>query len=174
MVSSDITTLDFDDHSPYNSLPREAKKPKEAINFYVSVFNVSLEAARILRSSALRKVGLPALGYNLVIGYTGLSVFGALSPTGRSGPTPRRRDVNAILALLSPDVEWSEPENPFNPAAGTRHGQAGFLEWLRIGNESEEILKLEPRQFLSDVESVAVVGYSKCRARAAGEAFRSQ
>jgi len=85
----------------------------------------------------------------------------------------QKRDVSAILALLSPDVEWSEPENPFNPAAGTRHGQAGFLEWLRIGNESEEIVRLEPRQFLSNTESVAVVGYTKCRVRATGREYET-
>jgi uncharacterized protein len=104
-----------------------------------------------------------------------------------SGDTPRgnietvqavyaafqQRDVSAILALLSSDVEWSEPENPFNPAAGTRHGHAGFLEWLRIGNESEEILTLEPRQFLSNRESVAVVGYSKCRVRTTGRQYET-
>ncbi len=77
----------------------------------------------------------------------------------------RKGDVGAILAVISPDVEWTEPDNPFNPAAGTRHGQAGFLEWLRIGKESEQILVLEPRQFLSDGDTVAVVGYTKIIAK---------
>jgi len=39
-----------------------------------------------------------------------------------------KRDIPTMLAALSPDVEWGEPENPFNPAAGTWHGHAGFLE----------------------------------------------
>src|SRR4249919_3408951 len=77
----------------------------------------------------------------------------------------RKGNVHAILALLSPDVEWGEPDNPFNPAAGTRHGHAGFLEWLRLGKESEEILALQPRQFLSEGQTVAVVGYTKCLAK---------
>ena len=51
-----------------------------------------------------------------------------------------KRDIPAILAMLSPDVEWGEPANPFNPAGGTRHGHAGFLEWLNIGRQSEDIL----------------------------------
>ena len=29
-----------------------------------------------------------------------------------------RRDIRAILAMLSPDVEWREPPNPFNPSGG--------------------------------------------------------
>jgi ketosteroid isomerase-like protein len=52
-----------------------------------------------------------------------------------------RRDINGILALLSPDVLWSEPENPFNPAAGTRHGHAGFLEWARASGMMPRISK---------------------------------
>lgn len=85
----------------------------------------------------------------------------------------QRGDVSAILALLCPDVEWSEPENPFNPAAGTRRGQAGFLEWLKIGRASEEILALEPRKFLSDDDSVAVVGHSTCLAKPTGRTYET-
>jgi len=85
----------------------------------------------------------------------------------------RMGNVRAILDVLTDDVEWGEPENPFNPAAGTRRGHAGFLEWLRIGRESEEVLELEPRQFLSDGETVAVVGHTKCRARPTGRAYET-
>lgn len=84
-----------------------------------------------------------------------------------------RRDITAVLAMLSPDVEWGEPANPFNPAAGTRHGHAGFLEWLRIGRESEEILVLEPRKFLTDIDSVAVAGYTKCLARPTNKSYET-
>jgi ketosteroid isomerase-like protein len=82
-------------------------------------------------------------------------------------------DIDTILGLLSPDVEWGEPDNPHNPAAGTRHGQAGFLEWLRIGKQSEDILVLEPRQFLAQGDMVAVVGYMKCLAKSTGRIYES-
>jgi uncharacterized protein len=85
----------------------------------------------------------------------------------------RRGDVGGILALLSADVEWCEPENPFNPAAGTWRGEAGFLKWFRVGKESEEILALEPRLFLSGGNSVAVVGYSKCLAKSTGRTYET-
>src|SRR4249919_1057148 len=85
----------------------------------------------------------------------------------------RKGNVHAILALLSPDVEWGEPDNPFNPAAGTRHGHAGFLEWLRLGKESEDILALDARQFLSGGEAVAVVGHTKCRAKLTGRTYET-
>ena len=85
----------------------------------------------------------------------------------------RMGNVSAILDVLSDEVEWGEPENPFNPAAGTRRGHAGFLEWLRVGRESEEVLVLEPRQFISDGETVAVVGHSKCLAKPTGRTYET-
>jgi ketosteroid isomerase-like protein len=84
-----------------------------------------------------------------------------------------KRDIHAILARLSPDVVWSEPENPFNPAAGTRHGHAGFLEWARIGHEAEDIDVLEPSLFLSGENTVAVVGHMRCRSKRTGRAYQS-
>ena len=83
------------------------------------------------------------------------------------------RDIPALLSALADDVEWSEPDNPLNPAAGTRRGHAGVLEWLQIGNASEEILALDPRQFLVADASVAVVGHMKCRARPTGKTYES-
>jgi uncharacterized protein len=84
-----------------------------------------------------------------------------------------RRDIQTLMDMLSPEVEWGEPANPFNPAGGTRHGQAGFLEWLNIGRESEDILVLEPRKLLADNDSVAVVGYMRCRAIPTGKTYES-
>jgi ketosteroid isomerase-like protein len=83
------------------------------------------------------------------------------------------RDIKAILNLLSPDVEWGEPENPYNPAAGTRHGHKGFLEWLEVGRQSEEIVALEPKKFLTDNDTVAVVGYTKCIAKPTGKSYET-
>jgi len=84
-----------------------------------------------------------------------------------------RRDMNAILAMLSPDVVLSEPENPFNPTAGTRRGHAGFMEWARIGREAEDIEQLDLRRLLQSEECVAVVGHMRCRAKNTGKGYES-
>ena len=84
------------------------------------------------------------------------------------------RDVPRLLAMLSPNVEWAEPANPFNPAAGTRRGHAGFLDWLRLGHEAEEVLVLEPRDFLANAQAVAVVGYARCRVRVTGREYGTE
>ncbi len=82
-------------------------------------------------------------------------------------------DIPAIVAILSPEVEWGEPSNPFNPAGGTRCGHEGFLEWIEIGRQSEDILVLEPRKMLVDEDSVAVVGFMRCRAIPTGKVYES-
>ena len=84
-----------------------------------------------------------------------------------------KRDIETIVGMLSPDVEWGEPDNPFNPAGGTRHGHQGFLEWLDIGRQAEEILELMPRKMLTDSNSVAVVGHMKCLAIPTGKTYES-
>lgn len=83
------------------------------------------------------------------------------------------RDVDAILNMLTADVEWTEPPNPYNPTAGSRRGHGGFLEWVEIGRRTEEILVLQPRKMLVDDDSVAVVGHLKCRAKATGKVYES-
>jgi hypothetical protein len=83
------------------------------------------------------------------------------------------RDIPAILEMLSPDVEWGEPPNPYNPAGGMRRGHAGFLKWVDIGRQAEDILVLEPRKMLVDEDSVAVVGFIKCRVIATGKTYES-
>ena len=82
-------------------------------------------------------------------------------------------DVEAVLGALAPDVEWGEPENPFNPAGGTRHGHAGVVEWLTVGRDAEEILVLEPRRFLAADDVVAVVGFTRCRVRTTGKTYET-
>jgi uncharacterized protein len=84
-----------------------------------------------------------------------------------------RRDIKGMLVLLSDDIEWGEPENPHNPAGGIRKGHDGFLEWISIGRDAEEILVLEPDRFLTDEYGVAVTGYMKCRAIATGKLYES-
>jgi ketosteroid isomerase-like protein len=84
-----------------------------------------------------------------------------------------RKDINSMLALLSDDVEWGEPENPYNPAGGMRKGHEGFLQWIDIGRKAEDILVLEPQRFLADEDAVAVTGYMKCLAKPTGKIYES-
>ncbi len=84
-----------------------------------------------------------------------------------------KRDIETIKTLLSKEVEWGEPSNPYNPAGGTRHGHAGFMEWINIGRHSEEILTLELKKFLVDDDSIAVAGFTKCLAKPTGKTYET-
>jgi ketosteroid isomerase-like protein len=81
------------------------------------------------------------------------------------------RDIEALLGLLSPDVEWGEPDNPHIPSAGTRRGLSGVIEWLQVGNQTEAILGLEPRRILVDGDSAAVIGHTTVLARPTGRKY---
>ena len=81
------------------------------------------------------------------------------------------RDIPALLALLSPDVEWGEADNPLIPSAGMHHGIPGVLEWLKIGNETEEIQAFELRRLLADGDMAAAVGRTRVVARSTGRAY---
>ncbi|MBX2934506.1 MAG: nuclear transport factor 2 family protein [Ferruginibacter sp.] len=74
------------------------------------------------------------------------------------------KEINKILDLLHKNVEWGEPDNPYNPAGGTRYGHKGFLDWIAIGKKAEEILELHLERFLTDNNAVAVSGHMKCKA----------
>ena len=81
------------------------------------------------------------------------------------------RDIEALLTMLSPEVEWGEPDNPLIPSAGMRHGIAGVVEWLQVGNQTEAIASFEPRRILVDGDTAAVIGHTKVVARPTGRAY---
>jgi len=81
------------------------------------------------------------------------------------------RDIPTLLALLSPDVEWGEADNPLIPSAGMRRGIGGVLEWLRIGQETEDIRSFELRRLLADGDMAAAIGRMHVVARPTGKAY---
>jgi ketosteroid isomerase-like protein len=81
------------------------------------------------------------------------------------------RDIDSLLRLVSPAVEWGEPVDPLIPTSGTRNGLSGVLEWLRIGQDTETILAFEPSRFLADGDTVAVIGRTTDVARTTGRTY---
>lgn len=81
------------------------------------------------------------------------------------------RDVPTLLSLLASDVEWGQPDNPHIPSAGTRTGREGVLEWLQIGQTTEDVQTFEPRRILVDGDTAAVAGFMRVVARATGLAY---
>lgn len=61
----------------------------------------------------------------------------------------------------------------WNPCAGIRHGHDGFLEWALTGKQNEQVLSLEPRQFVASGDTVAVVGHTRCLAIPTGRMYET-
>lgn len=77
-----------------------------------------------------------------------------------------RGDVEAIVALAHPDVEFVNPETALEP--GTRHG----LDGLRIGMaamlEAFEDLHFDHERIVDQGECVVATGTFRARGRASG------
>jgi len=80
-------------------------------------------------------------------------------------------DIPALLALLSPEVEWGEPENPLIPSSGMRHGTAGVMDWLKVGNETEDIRAFDLHRLLVDGDMAAAIGRTRIVARPTGKVY---
>jgi ketosteroid isomerase-like protein len=83
-----------------------------------------------------------------------------------------RGDVESFLGCLSDDVEWvlSAVEGVV-PYAGTFRGRDGVLRFLQAIGGAVEFEAFEPREFLAEGDTVAVVGFERGRVRATGKTF---
>jgi len=83
-----------------------------------------------------------------------------------------RRDIPALLALLSDDVEWrflGTPETG-TPFGGTYKGKQQVAEFFGKLAQSDEILEFQPLEFLEGPTHVTVLGRTKSRRLPDGKA----
>ena len=71
-----------------------------------------------------------------------------------------RRDVDAILAVTDPDVEWIEDAR--YPGAETFHGPAGVERSVRKWWDAWEI-EVDPEEFIDLGHHIVVVGHTHAR-----------
>lgn len=79
-----------------------------------------------------------------------------------------RGDIEFILSRISPDCRWVAPGEGI-PSAGVYTGPAGVAEFFRKLSESEQILRLEPREYLTGGDAVVVLGLEECRVISTGK-----
>jgi uncharacterized protein len=79
-----------------------------------------------------------------------------------------RGDLEGILALLDPQVAWRTPGPADLPTAGLRYGVNAVREWFGVLLTTFEITNFEPKDFLPQGDSVAVLGTSLDRVKATG------
>ncbi|MEW2075179.1 nuclear transport factor 2 family protein [Streptomyces sp. NPDC012403] len=70
-----------------------------------------------------------------------------------------RRDADALLDVLSPDVRWVHPEGMSKyDLGGTRHGHAGVRSFLSRVPTVLNGMRLEPEEFVEAGDRVVVFG----------------
>jgi ketosteroid isomerase-like protein len=78
----------------------------------------------------------------------------------------RRQDFPAFLALVDPEIEWTEP--PELPYGGTYRGHAGLAELAAKWGETYAEMVVEPQEFIAAGDRAAVIGTYRLRTRGPG------
>src|SRR3954463_11607269 len=81
-----------------------------------------------------------------------------------------RGDSEALLALVTEDIEWIIPGEDW-PLAGTHRGHDRVTGLLETASRSIET-STEPREFVAQGDRVLVVGFAKGKIKATNKTFR--
>ena len=72
-----------------------------------------------------------------------------------------RGDVEAIVAVLDPDVSWRTPGPPDLPTAGLRQGHDQVRQFFGVLLNTLDISDFRPADFLAQGDKVVVLGTSR-------------
>lgn len=82
-----------------------------------------------------------------------------------------RGDLDALLATLDPDVEWTTPGGAEVPFAGARRGPAQVRQFFVTLTELLDFELFEPQTFLADGDRVVVLGVDRVKVKATGKSI---
>ncbi|MFO1327113.1 MAG: nuclear transport factor 2 family protein [Rubrivivax sp.] len=85
-----------------------------------------------------------------------------------------RGDLPALLALMTPDIDWRFVGDRAAPYTGHARGQAQLAEWFGAVAQADDIQAFEPRQMLAGPDHVTVIGWERSLARATGRPFECE
>ena len=80
--------------------------------------------------------------------------------------------IDALLALCAPDVEWRYPAPGLLSYGGAWRGHDGTLDFLAAHDEAEEILSLETTDMIASGERVFASERGRSPAPLHGERYR--
>ena len=78
----------------------------------------------------------------------------------------QRGDIDAVLEAFDSNIEWFSPGPSELPFAGARQGHAALREFFAALDETFEIQRFEPKEFLAVDDKVIVVGEETNRVKA--------
>lgn len=85
-----------------------------------------------------------------------------------------RGDIDGVLARVSDDVVWDCAGAPELPYGGVRHGKTGVAEFFRILADTENVQTFEPQEFISDRDTVIVLGRYAAVVKATGRTAQAE
>ena len=85
-----------------------------------------------------------------------------------------RGDTPAMLGLLTNNVEWTLQGPSMIPFAGTRRGRGGVAEFFSLVGENLEFEQFEPREFVVQGDTVAVLGYERSVIKPTGRTLEQE
>jgi ketosteroid isomerase-like protein len=78
-----------------------------------------------------------------------------------------RGDLDTLLGLFDPQIEWSSPGPPDLPTSGRRHGTQEVAEFFRSVGDLLEFSRFEPIAYVAQGDTVVVLGESSARIKPA-------
>lgn len=85
-----------------------------------------------------------------------------------------RRDVPAILAVVSDRVDWEFVGSPGLAYAGKRKSHDEVARFFADVGNADDIEVFEPREFIESGDQLTVLGWERATARDTGQAFESE
>jgi uncharacterized protein len=85
-----------------------------------------------------------------------------------------RGDIPALLDLLTEDVQWTFQGPSTIPFAGARRGREGVAEFFSLVGGNLEFQEFEPRKFVVQGDTVAVLGFERSLVKPTGRTFEQE
>jgi ketosteroid isomerase-like protein len=85
-----------------------------------------------------------------------------------------RGDIPGVLDLLTDDVVWTLQGPSTIPFAGVHRGREGIAEFFSLVGEALEFEQFEPREVVTQGDTVVVLGYERSVAKATGRLLEQE
>jgi len=83
-------------------------------------------------------------------------------------------DIPGLLDLFADDINWTTPKIENAPFGGALHGREEVAEFFKLLDESEDITRFEPLQFIAEGDRVAVHGESAATVKSTGSSYETE
>jgi ketosteroid isomerase-like protein len=83
-------------------------------------------------------------------------------------------NIEALLNLMSDNISWTLPEMEGVPFAGKRTGRDAVGEFFETVGASQDALRFEPREFITEGDKVVSLGSYEWRVKATNREFSGE